>query len=393
MIVSWAVLTAIFVIGFGKMAANNPASASPQNDSKDIAFAETSNSILGASDVASHNSKSDCWTIMNNKAYDITKYIPLHPGGPGTITPYCGKDAAAAFAGLPHSQYAESLLASYYIGDIGKSIAPAKNTTGNAPDNALPDNSTSINPPETAADNPGRKISLSTYEVNRHNSASDCWMIVDNGIYDVTSYIPSHPGGAGAIVSYCGKDGTEAFAGLPHSQYAAIILASYYVADLDTATPSVPNPTNTTAPISLPQSSSTSFSTAEIGAHNSAGSCWIILSGKAYDLTTYLPYHPGGINTILPYCGGDAALAFSGHSQYASSLLPQYYVGNVGSPSVQNTINTTPVQPAPSAPNTTQPPAATNPAPNASRPPAHLYTPAEISAHNSASSCWIILNN
>jgi len=99
-------------------------------------------------------------------------------------------------------------------------------------------------------------IKLTASEVAKHSSASDCWMIVSGKVYNVTSYAGSHPGGVGTIYSYCGKDGTSVFYGLPHSQNAANILASYYIGDLGSATT---------------QSPSGSF-TAQTGGHVPAGS-------------------------------------------------------------------------------------------------------------------------
>lgn len=47
-------------------------------------------------------------------------------------------------------------------------------------------------------------------EVSAHAVASDCWTIVDSKVYNLTSFIPSHPGGD-AILPACGSDGTELF--------------------------------------------------------------------------------------------------------------------------------------------------------------------------------------
>jgi len=33
------------------------------------------------SEVSKHNKKTDAWIVIESRAYDITKYIPLHPGG------------------------------------------------------------------------------------------------------------------------------------------------------------------------------------------------------------------------------------------------------------------------------------------------------------------------
>jgi cytochrome b involved in lipid metabolism len=48
-------------------------------------------------------------------------------------------------------------------------------------------------------------------QVATHSSASSCWSIIQNNVYDLTSWINQHPGGAKAILSICGKDGTSAF--------------------------------------------------------------------------------------------------------------------------------------------------------------------------------------
>lgn len=49
--------------------------------------------------------------------------------------------------------------------------------------------------------------------VATHASSASCWTIVNGSVYDVTAWIGKHPGGADAILSLCGKDGTVAFEG------------------------------------------------------------------------------------------------------------------------------------------------------------------------------------
>ncbi|KAH7024170.1 FMN-dependent dehydrogenase-domain-containing protein [Ilyonectria destructans] len=48
----------------------------------------------------------------------------------------------------------------------------------------------------------------------------------------------------------------------------------------------------------------------EIAEHNSAESCWIIIHGKAYDLTNFIPDHPGGREAILRHAGKDATAVY-----------------------------------------------------------------------------------
>ena len=49
-------------------------------------------------------------------------------------------------------------------------------------------------------------------KVKANNTASSCWSIIDGNVYDLTRWISSHPGGAGNIISLCGKNGTTEFA-------------------------------------------------------------------------------------------------------------------------------------------------------------------------------------
>lgn len=46
-----------------------------------------------------------------------------------------------------------------------------------------------------------------------------------------------------------------------------------------------------------------SITLAELGKHNSMEDCWVGFKGKAYDLTSWLPKHPGSAGAILPSCG------------------------------------------------------------------------------------------
>ncbi len=75
---------------------------------------------IKSSEVAKHNTKNDCWMIVNDRVYDVTKYINTHPGGPAILAG-CGKNATEMFFkqsdGTAHSEKAQSMLEKYYIGD------------------------------------------------------------------------------------------------------------------------------------------------------------------------------------------------------------------------------------------------------------------------------------
>ena len=45
-----------------------------------------------------------------------------------------------------------------------------------------------------------------------HNTRDDCWIILDDRVYDITRFIDAHPGGVGPVVNMAGKDATDVFA-------------------------------------------------------------------------------------------------------------------------------------------------------------------------------------
>ncbi|CAG8482560.1 4692_t:CDS:1 [Scutellospora calospora] len=53
--------------------------------------------FISEKEVAEHNTYQDCWVIIHNKVYDLTKFLPEHPGGVGVILDQAGKDATTIF--------------------------------------------------------------------------------------------------------------------------------------------------------------------------------------------------------------------------------------------------------------------------------------------------------
>ncbi len=48
-------------------------------------------------------------------------------------------------------------------------------------------------------------------EIIKHNTAKDCWIIVFNKVYDITSFVYKHPGGSEILLSRAGEDASSFF--------------------------------------------------------------------------------------------------------------------------------------------------------------------------------------
>jgi len=73
---------------------------------------------LSIDDVQVHNTESDCWTIYNNKVYNISQYIHYHPGGIPKIMLGAGKDCSELFRKYHAWVNIESMLEKCCVGVI-----------------------------------------------------------------------------------------------------------------------------------------------------------------------------------------------------------------------------------------------------------------------------------
>jgi cytochrome b involved in lipid metabolism len=182
---------------------------------------DTTGTGLTVAQVATHNKATDCWTIIKSDVYDLTSYIQQHPGGAGVLTNLCGKDATSAFESQHASQMAPaSALAALKIGRIGE-VSTTTPTPTPTPTKTTPKPTSKS---DTAA------------QVATHKTGSDCWSIINKKVYNLTSYVSSHPGGASAIQALCGKDATSAFTGQHGGESSPTnVLASFKLGTLSGA--------------------------------------------------------------------------------------------------------------------------------------------------------------
>lgn len=67
-------------------------------------------------ELSQHDKSEDCWIAIQGKVYDITRYIPYHPGGKIQIERGKGKDATELFFQAHPWVNADSILKKCWIG-------------------------------------------------------------------------------------------------------------------------------------------------------------------------------------------------------------------------------------------------------------------------------------
>ncbi len=80
------------------------------------------------------------------------------------------------------------------------------------------------------------KPTFSLKEVAKHSQKGDCWLVIEDKVYDLSSFT-NHPGGD-IYLQYCGGEATSAFQtkagrGQPHSTEAKNRLKNFYLGDLN----------------------------------------------------------------------------------------------------------------------------------------------------------------
>lgn len=80
-------------------------------------------------------------------------------------------------------------------------------------------------------------------DVSQHNTPNSCWMVINQNVYDFTSYLSDHDRYLD-MRSWCGQDATndyntKAGRGKSHSSRADSLLNQYFIGTLDTTVASI----------------------------------------------------------------------------------------------------------------------------------------------------------
>ena len=94
------------------------------------------------------------------------------------------------------------VLMALVVFSMGNNTTPSTDTQNT---NGSKVNTTTLN--QTGSIN---SVKISSTELAKHNKENDCWVVYKGQVYDLTSWLPRHPGSAGAILPYCGTQGFEA---------------------------------------------------------------------------------------------------------------------------------------------------------------------------------------
>lgn len=114
------ILAFVFVAGCQAQTSTNSNQTQP-----DQAETSAQPALYDLSEIVKHNSKEDCWLLIEGKVYNLSAYVASHPGGVA-ILQGCGKDSTELFntrpmgSGTPHSDRARQGLKQYLIGELKK---------------------------------------------------------------------------------------------------------------------------------------------------------------------------------------------------------------------------------------------------------------------------------
>lgn len=98
-------------------------------------------------------------------------------------------------------------------------IALAKGSSSSSDDQPIADPSSTQKPLRT----------FTLAEVSNHSTREDAWIIIGDGVYDITPYVTEHPGGVKAILKNAGGDATVGFRGPQHPSRVFDMIEDYKI--------------------------------------------------------------------------------------------------------------------------------------------------------------------
>lgn len=152
-------------------------------------------------------------SFIKSRPFVSRRYIFDAGSSAAAATAFGGKTKAALLLGGAASTFViVSILLCYIINSCYSFLIDKATyyqlTSPNAP---IKDQAAGVHPDspqEASTDLPAKEGFVSYSEVQSHNSATSCWVIINGTVYDVTELLETHPGGKHVILKVAGTDAT-----------------------------------------------------------------------------------------------------------------------------------------------------------------------------------------
>merc|ERR1740120_51891 len=193
----------------------------------------------------------------------------------------------------------ETSLATLSGGGLSGTVESSKFFGGSYEDNM---NKAAAAPAATGGGGGG---GLTMEEVAKHTTKSDCWVVVNGEVLNVTSFLSEHPGGELAILTFAGRDASEEF----NMIHPPDVIPKYAPDAVIGVLGQGGGGGGGGAAVDLPPGMS-AYTLEEVAKHTTKSDCWVVVSGQVLNVTNFLSEHPGGELAILTFAGKDATEEF-----------------------------------------------------------------------------------
>lgn len=243
-------------------------------------------------EVGKHNKMDDAWISVSGKVYDVTSIVNTvrqpNENTFASLPSLIGKECTGKI-----SMQESMLLSAFLIGSV-KEL-------------------------KFDASRPWKEYTMT--EVAQHSGIDDCWVVVNDIVYDVTSYVDKHPGGIMKFEVNGGTDISQKFIGahklknvLPPMELKKLAIGQVKRINLkDVDGKDLPER-------SIPDKW---FTMTEVASKKLPGPCWVVVNDIVYDVTDYVDVHPGGRVKFEVNGGTDISEKFIGAHRMKFELPPQ----------------------------------------------------------------------
>ncbi|CUI12357.1 NADPH-hemoprotein reductase, putative [Bodo saltans] len=69
-------------------------------------------------ELAKHHTRTDCWMAIDGYVYDVSRFVPYHPGGPKILEMYAGRDATVPFSRNHMTSSVLSAIENFRVGRL-----------------------------------------------------------------------------------------------------------------------------------------------------------------------------------------------------------------------------------------------------------------------------------